>query len=109
MEQYLQPATFLYLSQKMTGRAASVSTLPEKRRFRSLFGVSPELCSVIWSRLGGKQVKSGNPMHLLWALLFLKVYANEDVLSVIAGVSRKTYRKWVWVVVTLLSNLDEVC
>ena len=104
----LQPFAFLRLAQLMLAKARSSSSLSEERRFHALFGVSPFLCSILWKRLGEKKSNSNEPVHLLWSLMFLKVYASEDVLSALAGVTRKTYRKWVWDYVEKLSFLNEV-
>jgi hypothetical protein len=35
------------------------------------------------------------PEHLLWALLFLKLYCIEDVLVTLLGRDDGTIRKWV--------------
>ena len=43
--------------------------------------------------------------HLLWALMFLKLYAAECVLASIAAVNEKTYRKWAWAFVDALADL----
>ncbi len=39
---------------------------------------------------------------------FLKTYATEEVLRVIAQADRKTFRKWSWTIVTAISNLKLV-
>jgi hypothetical protein len=45
----------------------------------------------------GITASSARPRHLLWALVFLKVYASEDVHCCLVGyVDAKTYRKWAW-------------
>jgi len=36
------------------------------------------------------------PIHLLWGLMLIKVYATEEVLSGIVGVTEKIFRKWAW-------------
>ena len=46
------------------------------------------------------------PVHLLWALMLIKIYATEDVLSGIAGVTEKTYRKWAWKFIKAVSDLS---
>lgn len=99
---------FALLARSMTGRAGRLNSIPQERRFRACFGVSPDVCSAIWSRLGSKKLENCDPIHLLWCLLFLKVYSTEDVLATIAGVDRKTYRKWTWPMITALSNLNMV-
>ena len=66
----------------------------DDRTFRTLFGVSPEVCVDLWQICKFK--KSTRPKHLLWALLFIKVYATEDVLCSIAHTNRRTFRDWMW-------------
>ena len=54
-------------------------------------------------------VFSGSPeiAHLLWALMFLKMYAKEATTSRLAGgVDEKTYRKWVWLFVSAIADLE---
>lgn len=67
-------------------------TVVQMRRFMSHFGASPTQCSQIWILL--KVPKNGRYKHLLWALLKLKVYSTEEVLSGMAGCDEKTFRKW---------------
>lgn len=44
---------------------------------------------------------------MLWALMFLKTYAKESVLSGMAGsVDEKTFRKWVWLFVCAIASLE---
>lgn len=77
------------------------------RRFRAFFGVSPATCAVLWTLIENKPTGS-KPTHLLWSLLFLKGYANEHVNSTIVGADEKTFRKWNWIFVDLLADLDVV-
>jgi len=63
-----------------------------ERRFRSLFGVSPNLVPLLWAEREDRPDETV-PTHLLWALMFLKVYATESVHAAIAGVDEKTFRK----------------
>ena len=52
-------------------------------------------------------VPGGQPKHLLWALMLLKLYAAESVLRTLAGgVDEKTYRKWAWLYVYEISDLQ---
>jgi hypothetical protein len=73
-----------------------------EREFRSLFGVGPAVCADLWWRC--KLPARTEPKHLLWALLFLGVYVSEDVLCSITKTSRKTFRKWSWLVVGLIAG-----
>ena len=47
-------------------------------------------------------------IHLFCTLMFLKFYATESVLSGMARVDEKTYRKWIWVILRTLTMEDWV-
>ena len=42
-------------------------------------------------------------IHLLWCLLFFKVYASEGILSSIVGTNEKTYREHVWIIIKAIA------
>ena len=79
-----------------------------RRRFKSVFGVSPAVFAVLWENLNGTRPLESMPRHLLWSLLFRKVYATEGINSSIAGVDEKTFRKWTWVFIDILSRMNVV-
>jgi hypothetical protein len=56
------------------------------RRFLGLFGCPPEICSILWDKLKDFHPSGGAPRHLLYALLFLKVYGRESVHKALTGV-----------------------
>jgi hypothetical protein len=65
-------------------------------RFPSWFGLSPFVFVQLWKRLVTKGLLyNAKVYHALWALIFLKMYVYEDLLSTIVGADRKTVRKWV--------------
>jgi len=81
------------------------------RRFSSAFGVKAYVCPAIWNMLESSdviKVENRHPKHLLWALMFLKVYASEDVLAALAGVHVNTLRKWLWIYVKAVAKLNVV-
>ena len=77
------------------------------RRFRSFFGVDPDVCTCLYSKtfrfMEGK--KGSIPQHLLWALMLMKVYATEGVLASFAGVTEKTFRKRAWEYIQAIATL----
>ena len=77
--------------------------------FKLLFGLDPRLAHFLWERLVDGNFFSHLPgvqeRHLLWALLLLFTYPSEAVACVIVKVSRKTYRKWAWLVIKDISLL----
>lgn len=105
---HVLPITFIYLGHGMTGRAVGLHSVEQRRRFHALFGISPAMCCLVWTKLADQLQKGTQPMHLLWGLLFLKTYATEEVMCTITQTDRKTFRKWSWSVVTEISNLDVV-
>lgn len=64
--------------------------------FCSYFGILPKVCRFIWLLLHRNELipEHGLPIHLLWALMFMKLYLPEKVLASIAGCTVKTYKKW---------------
>jgi hypothetical protein len=87
----------------------------EDRLFKEYFGVSVTIVLVIWNLLNEHELipKKGEIKHLLWALVFLKVYPKQGpVCSLVGGtkgaVDPKTFWKWVWKFIFNIELLDEV-
>ena len=76
-------------------------------RFVAYFGVSPRIVEDCWLLiLNSLLYPTGiQPIHLLWTLMHLKVYATEIVLAGIAKVDEKTFRKWSRVVRKIMAEL----
>ena len=47
------------------------------RRFKSMFGTSPYLATMLL--IAARSTDELGPQHLLWALMFLKVYSTEAI------------------------------
>ena len=58
--------------------------------------------------LTGRHPKGAKPSHLLWALMFLKLYAIEHVHASLAGCDDKTFRAWQWLCLRVLATLKLV-
>ena len=74
--------------------------------FRAMFSVLSHTAHLLWITL---DVEIAGPMggkhiHLLWMLMFLKEYCNQDSLSSICHVTRKTFRHWVDIFLDCISN-----
>lgn len=77
------------------------STWQSKRveqEFRGFFGAPVEVITDLWNRIDPLiDDEAAKPKHLLWALVFIKVYASEAVHCCIVGwPDKKTFRKWSW-------------
>ena len=79
------------------------------RQFRALFGVTPLVCAVVWNKVGKLQPKNSLPKYLLWEFLLLKTYANEYAQCSLTGKSGKTFQRWYWLFIQLISDLNLVC
>lgn len=100
--------TFLKLGNLYTKTACKTSKYVAERRFTSFFGVTPYVCSIIWEKLLPTLPIGGEPKHFLWALTFLRQYAVEHYRHSIFNADEKTIRKWTWIFVKLLSDLEMV-
>lgn len=82
-------------------------------RFKAHFGSSPYICSMVWTMIVEAQASqpvlpnNASFVHLLWALLLMKVYASEAVLSGIVGADQKTFRKWSWLLIRKVATLKD--
>ena len=96
-------------SRRRGGQGRRRSAERELRRFKAFFGVKPAISSDVWSLLVGHNLTppKAEPMHLLWALLFLKVYGTEEVNAGLIGHDPDTIRKWVWLMVKALHDLSK--
>jgi len=99
---------FLKLGNVYTKSTLARSKYMALRRFKSFFGVSPQVCSIIWAELENDLPIGSQPKHLLWCLSFLKQYGTEHYRRSIFKADEKTLRKWTWTFVKLLSNLNVV-
>lgn len=99
---------FYRLSFKYIKHSAKKSVFIGYRRFKCFFGVSPEVCAIVWERIRDITPTGGEPKHLLWSLLFLKNYDVEHVRRSIIGCDEKTIRKWTWIVIHLLARMNVV-
>ena len=93
---------------------SNVSTCYIKdKHFAGWFGVSSSVCKEIWCLLQRHsqqtlQETKVRRIHLLYTLLFLRQYAGERVVANMVKRTEKTVRKWIWLVIPMLSNLPMV-
>jgi hypothetical protein len=78
------------------------------RLWKEHFGVSPVVVCIVWNRMSFWRCLPAKcePKHLLWTLLFLKVYATERILATQCGCNPETYRQWVKLVLEGLNRLE---
>ena len=72
------------------------------------FITSPEICSLLWDCIDPLNTMPNGmqDVHLLWGLMFLKLYVSESVNCALAGgIDEKTFWKWNWMSVYAMSDL----
>ena len=74
-------------------------------RFRGIFGWDPDICCILWDKILQNHPEITNPLHLLYGLLFLKIYCNESVVKTTSGVDDKTFRSSAGVSKSIYMNL----
>ena len=109
------PEVFLSLGLKLIGRNGVV-TESHMVRYRSVFGTNPTVLSITWNMIDEDGLDpSAKPVHILWACMFLKIYASEAVNALLASgankgkpVNEETFRKWSWYFVREISELNAI-
>jgi hypothetical protein len=86
----------------------SIPRATRDARFKRLFGVRPCICGRVWLLVESALPTGAGHRHLLWTLYFLKHYSKEAVNAAFARCDEKTYRKWCWMVMRAIADLDVV-
>ena len=107
----LRSTSLMRCAREIWGRDSSTERAQtvEERRFRELFGVSAMVAISVWRRLSRtSQIPfGGEPKHLLWALLFMKVYPKEMVMCKLINVKNpKTCRGRVKDYIEAMADLE---
>jgi hypothetical protein len=85
--------------------AESTGAKDDRRSFASLFGVRVSLCPIIFQRCQLYMIHGLEAKHILWGVIFMKVYATNDVAcAMLTRFTRKTYRKWYWIVIQAIAS-----
>jgi hypothetical protein len=108
----LTAVAFEQLGAKLMGRSVAKALTTRSRNFVAWFHARPREVAITWNllclegHLDDLGPNSVNPDHLLWALMFMKLYTNETVLASVAGCTEKTFRKWAWFYTEAIAKLD---
>lgn len=78
------------------------------RAFRAIFGATAAVVAHLWDNCINLIPRNSQKKHLLWSLVFLKVYSTEEVHCGIVGTNPKTFRKWCWMYVQTIASLNLV-
>ena len=83
-----------------------------RRRFRGLFGTTPNICSIIWQSLSdnGLHPPGAKPLlFIIMCFIIFKSYCTAEINKSITGLDEKTFRKWTWQYIKLIAlDIDVV-
>ena len=87
-----------------------IRTQTRMRSFLAMFGINPFHMLLIWRKLREHRhlPRGALPMHMLWALMFLKTNCGEAMLEKVVQATAKTIRKWKWKFVIAIGNLKRI-
>jgi len=81
----------------------------EVRDFKEFFGCLPSIFLALWNLLYtmGYLPEGGTIEHLLWMLMFMKMYPIRKQMSVLCGGADKdTWAKWVFIFLDAVACLE---
>jgi len=81
----------------------------EVRDFREFFGCLPSIFLALWNLLYtvGYLPEGGTIEHLLWTLMFMKIYPKRKQMSVLCdGADKDTWSKWVFTFLDAIAYLE---
>ena len=80
-----------------------------KETFRSHIGCSFEVCADAWSRMVARDSlpQDAKPKHLIWTLMYLKLYDTQRRSSVVLNSDSKTIRKWKCIILKALFDIKD--
>jgi hypothetical protein len=99
----------LYPETKVSKELAR-SMFEQQKDFHYDFGMSWDNIARIWDKLhfpiSRINVRGEELEHLLWTLLFAKVYTSECITKKLVGKSPKMVRKCAWIFLEEITNLS---
>jgi hypothetical protein len=104
---------FLYEARKVWLRKdpfKAQAEATEDRNFREFFGCPVEVCLTLWNLLVDNDLlpsEDAKPQHLLWTLMFMKIYAKTKALCTLCGgIDKNTLYKWVFAFIDAIPYLE---
>jgi hypothetical protein len=85
------------------------TTMTKDRSFREYFGCGAQTALALWALILSSAAlpEGGSLQHMLWTLMFMKVYAKSEIMSrLTGGADKSTIRKWVWQFIIAIASLE---
>ena len=101
----VHPSIFYKKGLQIAGNSTHTFCNTNMTYFRSHFGVSPGVASIIWDMIYLQLPNGFCYFHVLWGLLFMKVYATAPVLAGKVGADEGIFREKSFKVVKAIASL----
>jgi hypothetical protein len=96
---------FDVLAAQVASRSEDVHVKPlDDRVIKAFYGTNAAVMSDLWERC--RRPCKTEPKHLLWALMYMKLYCPEDVMAILCSTSKNTLSKWVWLWIEAIADLS---
>jgi hypothetical protein len=66
------------------------------RTFIAFYGRNSAEVAEIWDSCNERVQPKAQPKHLMWTLMYMKLYNSMDVMCILLDTSKPTFEKWVW-------------
>ena len=93
------PHIFQISALPIVGRTEGTNSSDFRRALVACFSMSPIQCVHVWDEIEDGLPSAVMISHLLWVLLFLKVYETENTMVVMVWTTQRTNSKWVRIVI----------
>ena len=103
----MKPDDFLSLGLRITNKVPNERAYStELDHYKTFFGVSPSNTAIIWAKIRQYDLAPrAKPSHLLWAFMWLFVYAGDKVLAAFLAVDVDTFTMWSYEMTKAIAKL----
>ena len=101
----IESKTFINEFHQYTKNGENKSPLTILSLFHQQFGVTPNVCAILWLKLKQNRPFDFKHKHLLWTLYFLRHYPTQKVMKSWTGCCKVTISKVIWPIIDKLSQL----
>lgn len=104
----IESKTFIQEFIEHTKNKGKISENTLLSQFLQQFGVTPNVCAILWLKLNEDKSFKFKHKHLLWTLYFLRHYPVQSLMESWTGYCRLTVSKIIWNIINKISELKIV-
>jgi hypothetical protein len=98
--------TFETLAAQIATRSkgAEIVNWLDERVMKAFYGTDANVMCDLWQRC--RRPSKTEPKHLLWTLMYMKLYCPEDVMTILCSTSKCTFLKWIWLWIEAIADFS---